>query len=193
MSNAAHRRFGMPILVVLSIVGLAACGAREIPGSGSTTPRFHLVTVDHPLDVTKYGADPCLSLSPEQRARFGATAPGQSQTSAGLPSCMWRFGSAGAVLGYVVYDTSPTGLAGLDALHKDRNPHDYYIPTSIEGYPAAYNAFNGERDIGTCDLSVATSPTAYFTTSISSAPGADGCAAAKNLAAAVIETIRKGA
>ncbi|HEY3690518.1 MAG TPA: DUF3558 domain-containing protein [Pseudonocardiaceae bacterium] len=168
--------------------------AAPIPTTQPAPPSstWRPIQVDHPLAIDNYIADPCASLTADQGARFSATDAGRPRLTVGLPSCDWSFGASGRISVNVAYDPYDWGLGGIEALHREGLLVGYYIPTSVEGYPAAYNAVGDGRPFGSCDLTVGTAPMVDVTVSFNSERGDDGCTAAKNLATAVIQTIRTG-
>ncbi|QWF81799.1 hypothetical protein HUW46_05232 [Amycolatopsis sp. CA-230715] len=70
-------------------------------------------------------------------------------------------------------------------------PDGYFEPTDIVGYPAVFNSPKNERPKN-CGISVGVTDELMFTVFTIEAHEQDACKAAKNVAAAVIETIKAG-
>ncbi|MFE0023006.1 DUF3558 domain-containing protein [Amycolatopsis sp. NPDC059021] len=151
--------------------------------------------VTRPLDAAKYIADPCASLTQAQQGEFRVLEPGERTDINGDPNCRWQLKPDGATSVGVTYAVKVTnGLSNLYALDSTGWwKNGYFTPTTVSDYPAAYNEIADHRTQGDCILSVAISDSLFFSTAVRSRAGDDSCLAAKNAAAAVLDTIKKGA
>jgi hypothetical protein len=70
----------------------------------------------------------------------------------------------------------------------------YFEPTEVDGYPAVFNDLGDYRNDGTCNITVGISDTSEFRVGVQYTKlGAKSCDRAKEAAAAVIKTVKKGA
>ncbi|GAA4537296.1 DUF3558 domain-containing protein [Amycolatopsis samaneae] len=169
-----------------------AIGDSSVPdGKNAKAP-----AVPQPLNVTKYLADPCTSLTQAHYQRLGAKGPGERHDNAdGNPDCAWRLGKLGDIQLDVTYFANvPEGLSRLYALKTSGYwEKGYFEPTSVDGYPAVYASIGDWRKDGDCQLNVGASDQLYFFVLVQARPGDDSCTAVRNVASAVLDTIKKGA
>jgi hypothetical protein len=183
---------------------ITACDKRvdgqPTPPAGTTTPGpsssrafSKAPAVSQPLDATKYIANPCKSLTPAQYQGFDA-APGAPTNGVESPNCMWPIAGGDTKLSVLYITKVPEGLSGIYA-QKDAGIWDkgYFEPTTVASYPAVYAAIGDFRSRGDCELNVGVNDNLYFVSMVQSRAGDDSCAAAMNVAKAVIETVKKGA
>ncbi|OLF06335.1 hypothetical protein BLA60_32385 [Actinophytocola xinjiangensis] len=191
------------LVVAALVVGCTSTSAGEpLPGDtlvpGSTAPDSHdAPRVDEPLDAARYLNDPCAVLGREQLAGFGVVGPGQADTGSTLadtvgPQCFWQTSpeeNSTIGVGFVVRDQ--VGLATLYAL---RDEQAYFEETTVGDYPAVFHSYADQRADGICNISVGISNTLFFRTSeYGDTDATRSCARAKNVAEAVVTTLRKGA
>ncbi|MGC7100283.1 DUF3558 domain-containing protein [Amycolatopsis lurida] len=196
------RRLGF--LLLLAVLPIAACGS-PVPGRAlpepaavpsalpSAPPAADVPKVERPLDAAKYIADPCASLTASQQGEFNVTSSRTNSDEFGV-SCIWNVGS-GATSPGVTYSTAfPDGLSRLYALNDiDWWDGGYFEPTEVGGYPAVYVSVVDHRADGDCSLVVAVSDQLFFESSIRTRPSNDSCLGAKNVAEAILKTIKEGA
>lgn len=150
--------------------------------------------VANPLDASAFVKDPCKSLSDAQQDEF-AMDDGKLDAKASDPICSWRSGPSKVSIGVWFVAEHADGLSNVYAL-KNSGYWDkgYFQPAEVSGYTAVFVDTNDGRDEGMCVLSVGVRDELYFTVHVgTNEQGEDGCVAAENVAAAVIETIKGGA
>jgi hypothetical protein len=195
--------------VALALLVLAGC-SEETPGtagpsvSGSTTDQPTSSTskgsqaeapaVKNPLHATKFVANPCLAVSPDQLQQFKTSKLGERYDSGDGVACIWQLGTDGMTTGSVSF--FPTITNGLTQVYKQNATNffkdGYFSPLEVDGYPAAYNEVADNRDGGQCNLSVGISDQSIFSVLIQGQENTDGCKAALNLAKAALKTIQGG-
>ena len=150
--------------------------------------------MEDPLDASKFLTDPCAVLTPAQLAEFGVSTPGRGDTDSKIaraagPICTW---TADTEIPSVIGVTWQSGIKkGLAHLYEVRDRWEYFEETTVEGYPAVFNSALDNRDGGDCYISVGVSDTLTFNASETGRLDAEGaCARAKQLAAAVIVTLK---
>lgn len=167
------------------------------PGTTPTTPSAaagKAPTVTNPLDASAFVADPCKSLADAQRNDF-AMDKGTLESEAKDPICSWRSGPSKVSIGVWYVDEYPDGL---NHVYQQNDAgfwkEGYFEPTEVSGYPAVFVDIGDGRPDGMCVLSVGVRTDLYFTVHVGlNTQGDDGCVAAENVAAAVVETIKGGA
>ncbi|MBN6035378.1 DUF3558 domain-containing protein [Amycolatopsis sp. 195334CR] len=200
------RRFGLALLLV-TVLPIAACGSpvsgRAIPAPlaapGSAPPVLPappdsvVPKVKEPLDPAKFVADPCSSLTAARQAEFNVTSSRINEHDFGS-SCIWNVGSGRTSLGVSYATKVPTGLGNIYAL-RDAGWWDggYFEPTEVDGYPGVYVALVDYRASGDCKLVVGVNDSLFFESSVVTPPSNDSCLGAKNVAEAILQTIKEGA
>ncbi|UJW34412.1 DUF3558 domain-containing protein [Saccharothrix sp. AJ9571] len=189
------------IALVLAI-STAACGT---PMAGRAIPEARPIIespvgehtkappVPRPLDAEKYVNDPCASLTATQQAEFNVTSSRVNSDGRGS-GCIWNVGDGSTSPGVSYLTSVDTGLSNLYALNDtgwwDRG---YFEPTEVDGYPAVYVDLTDLRAQGDCGLAVALSDRLFFDVSIRTTKDNDACLGAKNVAEAILQTIKEGA
>ncbi|WP_410656160.1 DUF3558 domain-containing protein [Amycolatopsis sp. lyj-112] len=165
------------------------------PSSNGHESHTKAPRVASPLEPAKYVESPCTTLTQEQQQEFNVRGPGTPQDVEGDPSCRWEIGSNGDTSISLTFARKlPDGLSHLYALDETGWwKNGYFEPATVSGYPAVYNGISDLRDGGSCGISTAATDTMFFSVDLQARPGNDSCVAAKNVATAVIETIKKGA
>lgn len=190
--------------IVTAALTVTSCG-KEIGGqptpaiatSASDPNSGHMFskapTVAQPLDVGKYLASPCGSLTALQYQNFD-TRPGVPGDDKMNPNCAWTTndGETRISISYMLEVTQ--GLSGVYAQNDIGFWKDgYFEPATVDGYPAVYASILDSRAKGKCQLNVGVNDNLYFISSVQSRADNDSCTAAINVAKAVIETVKKGA
>ncbi|MGA6165912.1 DUF3558 domain-containing protein [Amycolatopsis magusensis] len=191
--------------LLLLVLPIAACGS-PIPGRAvpepvaavepevpPARPVSEVPKVQRPLDASKYLADPCASLTSTQQEAFNVTSSRTNSDKTGT-SCIWNVGSGSTSPG-VTYSTAFTdGLSRLYGLNDiGWWATGYFEPTEVDGYPAVYVSLADLRDEGDCNLVVGINDQLFFESSIRTPPANDACLGAKNVAEAILQTIKEGA
>ncbi len=194
-------------LTTFMVLFATACST-EVPGtpsttqnqsgsvpSGTTAPGQQAPAVPKALDATKYLAAPCATLGPDQLDSFKAQGSGEAGEKDGNPTCTWRFGANGDARADVAYMKSVgNGLNNLYALDASGWWNNgYFDPTTVDQYPGVFHDTTDHRSSGICGLGVSITGSLYFSVLIQAQTGNDACIAAKNVASAVVETLKKGA
>jgi hypothetical protein len=166
--------------------------SRTVPGGSGNAPK-----IENPLDASKYLTQPCAVLSPAQLQAFKITKPGTPHVDDPVakqagPYCGWRSDDAipfGFDVGFLTGNKN--GLSDTLEGGKKAFP-GYFEPTEVEGYPAVFNDVADRRPTGACNITVGISENLAFRAQeqANKSTGARSCDGAKQLAAAVIQTLR---
>jgi hypothetical protein len=204
------RKVGFGIAVAVALV--AGCSSKEVGSptatSGGSQPTGSTSTsnpggsggapkVDEPLDASRLISQPCLALAPDQLQALQLPAQGKPDTdsetakSAG-PSCSWFDRDAGYGVDVGFLTANKNGLS--DTYRGKGRFKGYFEPTEVDGYPAVFNDLGDYRNDGTCNITVGISDTSEFRVGVQYTKlGTKSCDRAKEAAAAVIKTVKKGA
>jgi hypothetical protein len=191
-------RIVAPLLGLGLVVLLAGCGSSPGVAAPRTTPPTTVAPpttsarsaprVANPLDATKFVANPCTALTSAQLAGLGIQNP---TTSSDTNGCTWlgQTGGGPSSIGWV-----PTNTNGLADLYVKKDQFDYWIPTTIAGYPAVFGDELGDlRSDGNCVLNVGVNDhQAFFIGWDDPNRKTQGCDLAAQMAADVIATIKGG-
>jgi hypothetical protein len=115
--------------------------------------------------------------------------PGDGRDGDGLgPRCAWH-GTTGSIgVGFLTRNKG-----GLSDTYRVRELNAYFIETTVDGYPAVFTEGSDGRATGHCGLIVGISDTLTFDVLESGRLDAEGaCARAKQVAAAVVTTMKAG-
>ena len=114
---------------------------------------------------------------------------GQGGPYLGGDPTTWR--PKGFEVGFIV--PNEHGLADIIRGGKEALP-GYFEPTEVDGYPAVFNDLVDGRTRGICQITVGISDTLAFRAAEQSSRevGVKACDNAKQLAAAVIQTLKEG-
>lgn len=125
-------------VAVVTALAMAGCQS-AVAGSPTATTRSDTSEktsdrlsppVEHPKDLR--GLDPCELLSPEEKAEFSLTEPGQRDVSQwGEETCL--------LLGPVVvigFSPDTTVGKGLDQAYESKDRFDNFAVSEVDGYPA---------------------------------------------------------
>lgn len=201
------------VLLCVSVLALAACtdrmdgtaspsvsGTQPVtgPSSSEAVPGPGVPKVDHPLDVSHFQQTPCDSLTPEQSKELlgsDVTTNPALDDQAG-PTCRWNVPAVSqAGVGVTYFKTTQLGLTGI---YRAKNTiYPFFQPLDpIDGYPTVAFGQLDERDTkGRCLLALGTSDTQQVDIAISLSEAnigkKDPCGAAHDVAAKVLENLRK--
>lgn len=161
------------------------------PPTTSGTNRYGAPDVPAPLEYSRFLTDPCAVLSDDQLADFAVANPGMPSTTGSIvenvgPSCTWPNGSDALGVGIVV--GNPNGLADL---YRTRDQEAYFEEVAVNGYPGVFHSGVDLRDRGNCNLAVGITNSVTILSLVQSRMDAQkACARAKDVAAAVLDTLK---
>lgn len=173
-------------------------GSAPGPASGPTFPDGYVgqaPRVVAPLHDQRVIDDPCSALSARQLAGLGMT-PAVHTDVTRLPVgnvCNWdddTVGTVGASLGVGVQIIL---IHGLSDIYAQRSDMAYFIPVTIEGYPAVLADLTDQRSsVGTCALNLGVADTSVLSLDYQQEdlPGTLACAKVQALARDVVDTLR---
>jgi hypothetical protein len=173
--------------------GPAGAGPTTTPAPSSPTAP----PVTNPLSVGHFIDHPCGLLTTEQAKAIGATEPGESDhagdTSGIGPGCNWHNEATVASFGVGIITGDENGLDDIYRANQDPDYFAYFEPTTVKGYPGVFTAEKGARAHGACGLVFdVTGHSLLDAEYYGSRETKQPCAKAKQIAAAVIETIKGG-
>jgi hypothetical protein len=149
-----------------------------------------------PLDATGFLTEPCTVLSQAQLATFDVSRPGIPTTTGAVaehagPYCSWHAATELASTIGVGFITGNKN--GLSDIYRGRDTFGYFIPTTVEGYPAVFADGSDGRESGRCSLAVGISETQLFRATEQGRLDAQGsCDRAKQVALAALATLKAG-
>jgi hypothetical protein len=152
--------------------------------------------VADPLDASGFLAEPCTVLSHAQLATFDVSRPGIPTTTGAVaehagPYCSWHAATELASTIGVGFITGNKN--GLSDIYRGRDTFGYFIPTTVDGYPAVFADGSDGRVSGRCSLAVGISETQMFRASEQGRLDAQGaCDRAQQVAAAALATLKAG-
>lgn len=144
-----------------------------------------------PLEYSRFLTDPCAVLDNEQLAGFSVTKPGIPSTKGAIaenvgPSCTWPNGSDAFTVGIVI--GNPNGLADR---YRVRDQDAYFEEVTVNGYPGVFHNGVDLRDRGNCSLAVGiTNSVTILSHEQGRMDAQRACARAKDVAAAVLDTLK---
>lgn len=166
------------------------------PDPTTSGPAPEAPEVNDPLDASRFFTDPCTVLTQAQLATFSITRPGVPETTGGVaeevgPFCAWiaadELGSATGV-GFLTGNKN-----GLSDTYRGRDLFEDFRPTEVDEYPAVFANSPDLRSMGACTIVVGISDSLAIQATEQGELDAQGsCARAKQVAAAVLATIRGG-
>ncbi|WP_084143285.1 DUF3558 domain-containing protein [Amycolatopsis taiwanensis] len=168
----------------------ASSATPSATGGANTVP-----AITNPLDVSKFMADPCLSITSAQAANLTISSQGKRVNIESGESCTWKYGSNSEWeigVTYIVPEAN-NGLQNLYNLQATVGYGDgYFEPATVDNYPAVYQDISDDRQNGRCQLSVGVNNQVFFTVSNDGPKNTDLCKGAGKAANAVVETIKRG-
>ncbi|MGW5050465.1 DUF3558 domain-containing protein [Actinokineospora sp. NPDC004072] len=202
-------RFIGAAVIAACAIGLSACSesGTPTPGDGRATTtappsaetttttaagddRFGAPHVENPLDAAKQLEDPCTSLTSAQLRTLGGFQEFSSDPEDTDPSCLWK--NEDLVTIAVSYITAnKNGLADLYR-GQQQGQWAYWEPTTVSGYPGVFQHASDNRARGYCTISVGVTDELHFSATISRGDKAQACDQIKDVAAAVVDTLKGG-
>jgi hypothetical protein len=146
------------------------------------------------LDASRFLPRPCDVLTPTQMKTFGISKPGEPTTTGAIaekvgPFCTWtadREVDSTVGVGFIAGNKH-----GLSDIYRGRSRFKYFDETSVNGYPAVFADTVDSRAQGVCDIIVGISDNlAYHALEEGGRKGQGSCDRAKQVAAAVIATLK---
>lgn len=164
------------------------------PATTSTDPAAQAPRVTAPLNADRFIADPCLSLTTAQQKQFGMTRTEKKEVGRDGIGCFYGYPNWTPTASVVAYATNmPTGLSARYAQHA-RGIYPYWEPTVVDGYPAVGYTASKATDPGPklCNFAIGLTDTLHFVVTAEDKPGAAQCSTAKEVASAVLTTMKTG-
>lgn len=194
---------------VASVLLLAGCSPEKTgtatpapseSSAGSASANPDVPKVPAPLDPAKYVTQPCAvvpssTLSSLRFTEQGAPQQQDDGLGAAGPGCAWKISGEGmnlvVVIGTGNRDNGLGGLAGLYQAHESGQFPFLEKAPDVEGYPAIYIDKRDRRPIGNCSLDVGIADDLAVAVHAGGYEGQqDSCAAAQQVAAAMITTLK---
>ncbi|MEU5691795.1 DUF3558 domain-containing protein [Actinosynnema sp. NPDC020468] len=167
--------------------------------SNSTTTKHGAPRVTTPVDYATTEANPCGALTAAQVTALGlGSLQGRDNSSAAAKACLWadESGPSGLSIGegFVV------GGGGLDGVYLLRSSYRLFEPQApVQGQPALLIDLADNRSRGECGLAVGLTDTMHMLVTVQSRTGSnpaprigEPCAVAREVADAMLTTIKKG-
>ncbi|MGH3621414.1 MAG: DUF3558 domain-containing protein [Sciscionella sp.] len=165
--------------------------------SGSLSGPTEAPAVRNPLDASVYLSRPCALLSRQQVSTLGDYGPGRpgKKTDVGGgsgPSCTWDSTAEGPIIDAQLVTSDRNGLSDFYRARATmpKSYFGYFEPTTVDGYPAVFNDATDQRKFGDCALVVGIADKLVLGTSQQGGDGPKSCSVAKQVAAAVITTLK---
>ncbi|WIX91652.1 DUF3558 domain-containing protein [Amycolatopsis sp. DG1A-15b] len=153
-----------------------------------------------PLDPSKYVSKPCDIVPGSVLSSLRFTEPGHTQLQddqfgAAGPGCGWKISGEGVSMQVIIgtgnRDRGAGGLAGLYGAHESGQFPFLEPAPAVDGYPAVYVDKRDRRPIGNCVLDIGVADDLAINVYAGGYEGAeDSCAAAQQVASAVITTLK---
>lgn len=168
----------------------SSASASSTAAGSNTAP-----AITNPLDVSKFVANPCLSITPDQTTDLTISAQSKPLDIETGKACSWPYGpnlDRDIVVTYITPDAKD-GLQNLYNLNAAAGySNGYFEPTNIGGYPALYEDLSDTRQKGRCQLAVGINPQVFFTVLNRGQSNTDLCKGAAKVANDVVDTAKKG-
>ena len=177
-----------------------ATPASSAPQSSGASSNPDIPKVANPLDPSKYLSEPCTIVPASALSALKFTDPGTAQQrdeglGAAGPSCGWQVRGEGLSMVVIIAtgnrDRGAGGLAGLYTAHETGQFPFLEPAPEVEGYPAVYVDKRDRRPNGFCSLDMGVADDLVIAVHSGGYEGADdSCAAASQVAAAIITTLK---
>jgi hypothetical protein len=192
------------VMVTLTLVAACDGGATSPPTTTANTPSSNSTSqpsasadpatqapkVQNPLDASSFVLDPCKSLTEAQQQQFGLS-NGKIDTAVEGPSCFYKQAGKPAVA--VVFASKIKGGLSSRYFEHSRGYWSYWEPTTVDSYPAVgFVATISDPGTLSCHFSIGVTDSLYFWVTADDNPGVARCTASKNVASAVLATIKTG-
>ena len=181
------------------IAATSTVGTSTEPGQSTTAgspDRHGAPRVDNPLDATPYLTQPCAAISPRLRQSLTIPGDGEADTSSAIgsraPSCVWsepiNVGN-GETVSVAFLKANKNGLVDLYR-GNDSRPEAYWEETTVQGYPGVFHAGVDSRSAGQCTFAVGLDDALAMSIYETGKLGVGSCERVKQVAAAVIQTLK---
>ncbi|SHF28343.1 DUF3558 domain-containing protein [Streptoalloteichus hindustanus] len=121
-------------LTTVSCGGSTAGTPRPTSNTSASASRLSPPLAQPPLDTSRFEADPCQALRPEQLTQFGKHSPPKAQEPVAGPNCAWA--GADPTVDTRVTITINTRSGGLEGIYQRQDKFGHFQPTTVAGYPA---------------------------------------------------------
>lgn len=192
-------------LTVLTLVACSSDAGTPVPSSdnnsasststdssqnhSSTQGTLQSIPVDKPLDASQYLAHACKLLSTEQAKKLGGD-PSSAKLDSGSPSsCFWSSSDSGGSFSIGWITKYPKGIARLKQAEHKAPTFDQVKDLTVGGYPALATFDNGNKQSGTCGVSVGINSHVILDVSIQGSTSSDPCHGATVVAKNAIHTM----
>lgn len=187
-----------------AVPGPTAGGETSTPGLPSGTAnnqgsgdRHGAPQVANPLDATRYLTQPCAALTTQQLQGFDLPVQGRPDTDSAVarnsgPGCTWTNSDIAETVGVGFLTGNKNGLVDLYRANDEGTWKGYWEETTVSGYPAAFHFTTDARPQGSCNLAVGISDTLAFRVTEQGRLKGQSCDRAKQIAAAVVATVKAG-
>lgn len=196
LASCSDSRAGMPVATDTpgGTIGPTPSSV-ETGATGGT--RYGAPRVVQPLDAGKFLTQPCAALTTQQLGMFNLPTQGKPDTDSPIaknsgPSCKWINSdtATGVGLGFTIGNKN--GLADLYRAHEEGKWTGYWEETTVSGYPGVFHDVTDARSRGSCNLAVGISETLAFRVGTDGRLKEQSCDFAKQVAAAVVATVKAG-
>lgn len=200
-AGCSDSRTGTPIPDGTAPAGNGKTSGSTTPSGTTSTPRptnrYGEPPVANPLDATRFLSQPCAALTQAQLQSFDLPAQGKPDTESPVarhagPFCGWtnsdRFN--GVDVGFLTGNKN--GLADLYRARGEGKWTGYWEETRVSGYPGVFHDVTDFRPRGSCNLAVGISDTLAFRVGTDGRLKERSCDFAKQVAGAVVETLKRG-
>lgn len=189
----------LSIALLLDGCSTVTGGSGSPSGSSANTPSdssqdLHgAPKVQNPLDTSKYQADMCSVLTPQQRAALNLVSTGKADQGFSGPGCSWNESTGQHMQLRVEAATLyPYGLSTLYKKHDSGQMAVFQPLGDIDGYPAVRAELVDSTDTGSCTVSVGVTDKLAFSIGQGSNDKSDPCGTSKKIAAMVVQTLKGG-
>lgn len=167
------------------------------PSTSQPSNRYGAPPVTNPLDVTKFLTSPCTAMTPRQLSGFNLPAQGKPDTDSAIakntgPSCNWFNSDAGEGFGVHFVTGNKNGLADVYRARGEGKWTGYWEETTVGSYPGVFAFTTDLRPSGSCHLFVGISDALALAVNSQVQLKEKSCDQAKQVAAAVLETLKRG-
>ena len=156
---------------------------------GPTTTINPALRVTNPLNASTMIAKPCTALATNQVDGFGITntISGPNGDANGV-ACDWN-GDTGPILSVNWETIDKDGISDFYTL---KSIMAYFIPTSVDGYPAVYADSGDDRSTGDCTIQVGVNDHLFFSAEYNLYGGnaTPACNGDKQIASFVIQNLQ---
>lgn len=190
---------GFLVVVTVSAGCATETGGAPVREPTTSAETYGAPPVTEPVDVSGFLERPCTVLTPAQLAQLTIVEPGEADTESAVaknagPGCRWhrKDTAEGSVAGMGFLTGNKNGLSDT---YRGRDRFEYFVETTVDGYPAVFNELSSDGPAGgDCTITVGVSDTVTFRASEVGGPHGDVvCERTKEFASAILATLKAGA